>query len=102
MPWLLCLCIKGGKHSVSEIIDAGRKIAESLPSKILVEYVVGTKELRRLPQEDIYIVNGIKCYLPNQIIKLIGSREIILRKGALRFKPELGRRQIQRNILRSP
>ena len=82
---------------LQEIVDAGRKLASSLPSKIMVEYVIGTKELKRLPQEDVHIVNGIKCYLPDQIIRLIGSREIILDNGKLRFEPKLEPREIERN-----
>jgi hypothetical protein len=86
------------ERPLQEIVKAGSKLASNLPSKIMVEYVIGTKEVDRLPEKDIHVVNGIKCYLPDQIIELIGSREIILEGGMLRFEPRLGPREIERNI----
>jgi len=82
--------------SLAEIAEGGKKLASSLPSKITVEYAIGTKALARLPANDVHTVEGIKCYLPNQIIELVGSREIVLDNGTLRFEPRLEPREIER------
>ena len=84
------------RPSLAEMAEDGKRLASSLPSKITVEYAIGIKALARLPAEDIHTVDGIKCYLPNQIIELVGSREIVLDNGKLRFEPRLEPREIER------
>ncbi len=80
-----------------DIVEEGRKLVGSLPSKVMVEYVMGTKELDRVPQKDVHIVNGIKCYLPDYLVREIGTREIVLDNGALRFEPRLEPFEIERH-----
>jgi hypothetical protein len=85
------------KRPFQDIVEVGRTLAESLPSKIMVEYVIGTKELDRVPQEDVHVVSGIKCYLPDDLITAIGAREIVLENGALRFEPRLEPFEVERH-----
>jgi hypothetical protein len=77
------------KRPLQDMIEEGRQLIDSLPAKMMVEYYISTQDIGRLPQEDIHVVDGIKCYLPDRIIRLIGSREIVLDDGKLRFEPGL-------------
>ena len=78
-------------------MDAAKKAIAGLPSEILVDYMIGTKELDRVPQEDVHLVNGIKCYLSDDQVEAIGAREIVLDNGVLRFEPKLDAFKIQRS-----
>jgi len=78
-------------------VDAAKKAIAGLPSEILVDYMIGTKELDRVPQEDVHLVNGIKCYLSDDQVEAIGAREIVLDNGVLRFEPKLDAFKIQRS-----
>src|SRR5262245_7707057 len=86
-----------------EILHIARTEASNLPSNVLIDYYVGTKELTRVPIEDVHVVDGIKCYLPSEIIDLLGGREIVLENRVLRIEPELAPVEItiSRNKLRS-
>ena len=84
------------KRPFQEIIDAGRKLVESLPSRISIRYVIGTKELSRFPHEDVHVVDGVKCYLPKDMLTIIGKRTIVLDDHELRFEPRLEPYEIDR------
>lgn len=82
---------------IEEVAEMGSETIRDLPSRITVAYQINTTDLKRLPQEDIYVVDGIKCYLPEDIRKIVDSREVVLKNGRLQFEPKLEPREVQRD-----
>jgi hypothetical protein len=84
---------------VEDVREIGADAIRDLPSSITVEYQISTSDLKRLPPDDIYIVNGIKCYLPDDIRKMVERREVVLENGRLQFQPTLQRQEIKRDAM---
>jgi hypothetical protein len=78
------------KRSLADLVEMGKDLLSRVPSKFMVKYVIGTKELERVPEEDVHVIDGVKCYLPKHLIPVIGARVIVLENGVLEFEPRLG------------
>jgi hypothetical protein len=75
-------------RSASELADMGRRMLSNLPPTLEVKYVIGMKELERVPREEVRAIDGVKCFIPAHLLALIGDREIVVREGALVFEPD--------------
>jgi hypothetical protein len=82
--------------SLGEIQQIAKTSAAELPAKLLVDYYVSTNELKRAPPQDVHVVDGIKCFLPAEMIAMLGEREIVLDNGELRIDPPLAPVEISR------
>ncbi len=85
------------KTPVGDVVETGAKQTRDLPSRIMVEYQINTSDLKRLPPDDIYIVNGIKCYLPDEVRNMVEGHEVVLQNGRLQFEPKLERQEVKRD-----
>jgi len=75
---------------LADLERLGRQQADQLPSKVMIEYSIGTSELSRVPRQYVQVIDEIKCCVPDDLIEVIGNREIVLEKGVLTFAPPLG------------
>jgi hypothetical protein len=80
-----------------EILQMARTAVGNLPAKLFVDYYVGTKALGRVVSENVHVIEGIKCYLPEEMIAILGDREIVLNNGVLQFEPQLVPVEINRS-----
>ena len=76
-------------RSDEDLIKRGRSVLNTLPPKVRVKWTVGLKELDRLPKEDIHVIDGVACYLPEEMIAVVEDRTVVLDEGQLRFDPDL-------------
>jgi hypothetical protein len=84
------------RASVEGVVEMGSEAIRNLPSRITVDYQLNTTDLKHLPQDDVYVVNGVKCYLPDEIQKIVGLREVVLVNGRLQFEPTLEPQDVER------
>jgi hypothetical protein len=85
------------KTPVGDVVETGAKQTRDLPSRIMVEYQINTSDLKRLPPDDIYVVNGIKCYLPDEVRKMVEGHEVVLQNGRLQLEPKLECQEVKRD-----
>jgi hypothetical protein len=74
--------------TLEQAIDYAQKNMQSLPSRGLFRWVVGSNFRDSVPSSDIHWVEGIPFDLPEDINRTIGSRELVLDDGKLRFEPD--------------
>jgi hypothetical protein len=72
--------------------DTHRLAAEqvnAIPKPVMFEWVVGGTQRDRLPPEDLRIVDGIECFVPDELRAVVSGRVLRLEEGELRFLPPL-------------
>ena len=84
------------KLSYNELVAMAKEHFESLSSStelsspIELEWVVGGMQRSNLPPAaEIVLIDGIKCFLPDEVRALVNGRVLRLRLGQLAFDPEL-------------
>lgn len=81
--------------TIDDFVEHGRKIFDALPSPVKLKWIVGGDPRDRFPEADIYVVDGVTFYLPEDMIELIGERVLNFDRGMLRFEPELELSEIE-------
>jgi len=61
----------------------------SAPSNAVFQWAVGSNFRDSVPSSDIHSVDGVPFHLPDYINRIIGSRQLVLDNGKLRFDPDL-------------
>ena len=61
----------------------------AIPKPVMFEWVVGGTRRDRLPPEDLRIIDGIECFVPDEVRAVVNGRVLRLEEGELRFLPPL-------------
>jgi len=85
------------KRPTQDLEKLARQRVGELPSKVMIEYAIGTTELSRVPAQYVRVIDGIKCCFPDELIEAIGERDIVFDKGVLRFEPPLESYELRRD-----
>jgi hypothetical protein len=75
--------------SDKELAERARSFLSSLSSPVKFHWVVGGVHKSRLSGEETSFVNGIECFLPDEIRPVVNGRVLRLQNGELVFEPEL-------------
>jgi hypothetical protein len=75
--------------SDKELAKRARAFLSSLPSPVNFQWVVGGMHKNRLSGEKTSFVDGIECFLPDEVRSVVNGRVLRLRNGELVFEPEL-------------
>lgn len=79
----------GEDISIEALIQQGRKYFANLPSIVRLRWSVVTAQAHRFPEHDLHEISGLMFYLPEDTMDAIGTRELVLDGGVLRFQPDL-------------
>ena len=75
--------------SHEELTKMGLNFANSLSTPIEMCWEVGGMRRSRLPAADFRLIDGIECFLPEEIRPVLNGRTLQFENGELRFEPEL-------------
>jgi hypothetical protein len=86
--------------SKRELIAMATEFAKSLPLPIEFRWVVSGMHKNRLPDGDFRVVDGIECFLPEEVRSVVNGRVLRLESGELRFDPQLEPPNVEIETLR--
>jgi hypothetical protein len=75
--------------SDKELAECARAFLSSLSSPVKFHWVVGGMHKSRLSGEKTSFIDGIECFLPDEVRSVVNGRVLRLRNGELVFEPEL-------------
>lgn len=76
-----------GEEYIGELAT---EVFQKLPSRPTVRWVAWIADGSAVPPSHLHNVHGVPVAVPDQVLRQIGDRELILDKGELRFEPEYG------------
>ena len=77
------------KFSERELITMASEFAKSVDLPFEFQWAVGGMLKNRLPDGDFQVIDGIECFLPEEVKTVVNGRVLSLEKGELRFDPPL-------------
>lgn len=75
--------------SQQELDAMATTFADSLSSPTEYRWVVGAVYKDRLPDGNFQLIDGIECFLPEEVRSVVNGRVLGLEKGELQFSPQL-------------
>ena len=84
-----------------ELVAMATDFMNSLSSPIELHWVVGGVHKSRLPEGNFRLVDGIECFLPEEVRCVVNGRVLSLQNGELRFDPQLEPPHVKINTKKS-
>ncbi len=78
------------QQSIEEYIANGLDHYKQLPARASARWIVWIGNSGSVPSLHLRKIEGIPFAVPEEVIALIGDRELVLHDGSLRFEPEYG------------
>lgn len=75
--------------SEQELGALANKHLDSLPSPVELQWSIGATRKSRLPKQDMFVIDGIECFLPQDVQSVIKGRVLRVENGRLVFDPRL-------------
>lgn len=79
------------KLSEEEIAALARAYLHSHSSSGELQWTLGATRKSRLPKKDMFVIDGIECFLPKEVRSAINGRVLRFENGDLVFDPKLDR-----------
>lgn len=77
------------RMSDAELAKVAREFLSSVSAPVKFQWMVGAIRKSRVPAGDVAVIDGIECFLPSEMRRLLNGRTLRIRNGELVFEPEL-------------
>ena len=87
----MMLDLKDGVFTKTDVEKLKKAQTDSLsvdPRKMKFRWVVGVSLRSRFPTEDIFVYDGVSCFVPKEMRSILDGRTLTLNEGELRIEPE--------------